>query len=118
MQINPYLNFDGTCAEAFKHYEKVLGGKIVATHMFGEMPGGEPMPAGMATRVMHTQLAIEGQILMGSDCPPGMAEKVGGMRVSVNIADEVRAAQVFNGLAEGGSVEMEFQKTFFSKGFG
>ncbi len=30
MQANTYLTFDGNCAEAFKVYEKVLGGKIIA----------------------------------------------------------------------------------------
>ncbi len=30
MSLNPYLTFDGNCEEAFKAYEKVLGGKIVA----------------------------------------------------------------------------------------
>jgi PhnB protein len=28
MQINPHLNFDGRCEDAFKFYEKALGGKI------------------------------------------------------------------------------------------
>ena len=28
MQLNPYLLFDGNCAEAFKFYEQTLGGKI------------------------------------------------------------------------------------------
>jgi PhnB protein len=118
MEINAYLNFDGTCAEAFAMTAKVLGGKITGTHLFGDMPGGEPMPEGMKKRVMHISLVAEGQILMGSDCPPGKSERVGGFSVSVNIADEARAARVFAGLAEGGKVEMAFQKTFFSKGFG
>jgi len=30
MYVNPYLTFDGDCEQAFKVYEKVLGGKIVA----------------------------------------------------------------------------------------
>ena len=30
MSLNPYLTFDGNCEEAFKTYEKVLGGKILA----------------------------------------------------------------------------------------
>ena len=29
MQLNPYLLFNGNCADAFKFYEKCLGGKIV-----------------------------------------------------------------------------------------
>jgi PhnB protein len=28
MSLNPYLYFDGQCEEAFKFYEKRLGGKI------------------------------------------------------------------------------------------
>ena len=27
MKWNPYLNFNGNCQEAFKYYERVLGGK-------------------------------------------------------------------------------------------
>ena len=30
MQLNPYLFFDGNCEEAFRFYEKTLGGKIEA----------------------------------------------------------------------------------------
>ena len=30
MQLNPYLIFNGQCEEAFKFYEKCLGGKIEA----------------------------------------------------------------------------------------
>jgi Uncharacterized protein conserved in bacteria len=30
MQMNPYLTFKGQCEAAFKFYEQVLGGKIVA----------------------------------------------------------------------------------------
>ena len=29
MTLNPYLSFNGNCEEAFKFYEKVLGGQIV-----------------------------------------------------------------------------------------
>ena len=28
MQLDPYLHFNGNCEEAFKLYEKALGGKI------------------------------------------------------------------------------------------
>jgi len=35
MEISPYLLFNGSCAEAFKLHEKVLGGNIVGLHRFG-----------------------------------------------------------------------------------
>ena len=36
MGLNPYLNFNGQCEEAFKYYEKVLGGKIIFMMTWGE----------------------------------------------------------------------------------
>jgi uncharacterized glyoxalase superfamily protein PhnB len=30
MQVNPYLTFNGNCEEAFKTYQKILGGEIAA----------------------------------------------------------------------------------------
>ena len=40
-QFEPYLSFDGTCAEAMRFYEKTLGGKIEMSMTYGEAP---PMP--------------------------------------------------------------------------
>jgi len=38
MQITPYLNFDGQCAEAFELYAKLFDGKITFMMTFGESP--------------------------------------------------------------------------------
>ena len=38
MQLNPYLFFDGNCEEAFRFYEKTLGGKIEAMMHTEEAP--------------------------------------------------------------------------------
>jgi hypothetical protein len=41
MQINPYLTFDGTCEEAFKSYQKILGsGADIAPKRTTTWPGG------------------------------------------------------------------------------
>ena len=45
MQINPYLMFSGNCEEAFRYYEKHLGGKIVAMMKYSDAP---PMPQGQS----------------------------------------------------------------------
>lgn len=44
MQLNPYLFFKGRCEEAFTFYEKVLGGKIVATIHHEGTPAAEHAP--------------------------------------------------------------------------
>ena len=46
MNINPHLNFNGQCKEAFEFYERVLGGKISFSMTWGEMPGGAAAVAG------------------------------------------------------------------------
>lgn len=50
MQLNPYLNFNGNCAAAFKFYEKSLGGKIGMMMTFGESPMADQVPRDIATR--------------------------------------------------------------------
>ena len=41
MQVNPYLMFNGNCAEALKFYEQALGAKIEAIMPFE----GSPAPS-------------------------------------------------------------------------
>ena len=38
MEISPYLGFNGQCEEAFRFYEKVLGGKIEGIVTYGGSP--------------------------------------------------------------------------------
>ena len=72
MNINPHLNFNGQCKEAFEFYEKVLGGKIVFSMTWGEMPGGaaDQFPPETHSRIMHTTLKVDDQTIMGADTPP------------------------------------------------
>jgi len=70
-QLNTYLTFDGTCAEALKHYEKVLGGRIVSIVTHGRAGGPSTGIPGSADRVMNGVFVIDGQTLMASDSFPG-----------------------------------------------
>jgi PhnB protein len=45
MQLNPYLNFNGQCEEAFKFYEQCLGGNIQAMMTWGESPMSDQAPS-------------------------------------------------------------------------
>jgi PhnB protein len=67
---------------------------------------------------MHARISIDGEIIMGSDAPPAHFHKPQGFSVSLSVADPAEAERKFNALCEGGSVNMAFAKTFFSKGFG
>ena len=73
MQLVPYLNFDGNCAEALEFYAEVFGGRIVRRQTFGEMPpmeGMPPMGEECNRRIMHMHVQIKEQSLMASDTMP------------------------------------------------
>jgi PhnB protein len=119
MQLNPYLSFNGQCEEAFKFYEKALGGKIEAIHRYEGSPMAKHMPAEWQSKVMHVTLKLEGgMVLMGSDPPPDRYQAPQGFSVSLSMKDPAETERIFNELAQGGTVHMPIQQTFWSARFG
>jgi PhnB protein len=118
MQLNPYLNFNGNCAAAFKFYEKCLGGKIAMMMTFAESPMAEQVPAAHRDKVMHARMTIGDQVLMGSDAPPDRYEPMKGFSVSLSVDNAADAEKIFNALAANGTVQMPIQKTFWAERFG
>jgi PhnB protein len=55
---------------------------------------------------------------MGADAPPQHFATPAGMSVILDLATPEEAEQVFAALAEGGSVKMPIQETFWAKRFG
>jgi PhnB protein len=116
--LNPYLFYNDNCEAAFKYYEKVLGGKIEFMLRADEGPADMKPRPGREKKIMHARMSFGGQVLMASDAPPGHFHKPQGFSVSLTVADLAEAEKKFKALAEGGSENMPFGKTFFSKGFG
>ncbi|MBX2979065.1 MAG: VOC family protein [Flavobacteriales bacterium] len=117
----PYLNFPGTCEEAFNFYKAVFGGELVDLTRFSEMPSDEPMPPAIANQVMHVSLVVKGtSVVMGSDAPEGFGPpfQVGNnVSLSLDAADEAEAKRWFDALCEGGEVVMPLEPTFWAKLF-
>ena len=118
MKLNTYLSFDGTCREAFEFYEKTLAGKITFMQTIGESQMASSTPADAHGRIMHASLQIGDQVLQGADAPPGLFSRPAGFCVSAQFDDAAEGERVFSTLAENGTVQMEFQETFWAKGFG
>ena len=70
-QLDPYLFFDGTCAEAMRFYEKTLGGKLEMMMTQAEAPPSAGVPPGSPERIMHASLALGDRRLMASDTMAG-----------------------------------------------
>jgi PhnB protein len=118
MELSPYLLFNGQCEEAFKFYEQCLGGKIVMIQTHGESPMKDQVPPDWRDKIIHVRLTVGDQALMGSDAPPSHYAAPQGMSVSITVGAAADAERIFNALAENGKVNMPFQKTFWSSGFG
>ena len=115
----PYLAFDGTCAEAMRFYAKVLHGTLgIMTNR--QSPFADRCPPEHLDRVAHARLELEDGIsLYAGDCPPGMPyQGMHGVSIALNYDSVEGAQQIFDALAEGGTVTMPFSDTFWAKKFG
>jgi PhnB protein len=118
MNVSPYLNFNGTCAEAFTFYQQQLGGTLLM-QTFGETPMKAQVPADWQGKVVHANLAFgDNASVMGSDTPPNYYATPQGFSVSISVATAAEAERLFTGLSADGKVTMPFAVTFWSPGFG
>ena len=58
--VNPYLNFDGNCEEAFNFYRSVFGGDFAMVMRFKDVPAEYQMNASESEKIMHVALPIGG----------------------------------------------------------
>ncbi len=105
VRLNPYLSFRDNAREAMEFYHSVLGGELTLT-TFAELNASED-PA-EADKIMHGMIATEGDVvLMGADTPNAMEyAPAAGFSVSLSGDDEARLRRWWDGLSEGGTVEM------------
>ena len=116
--LNNYLHFQGNCEEAFKAYERILGGKIGMTMRFADAPSGMSGDPAFNDKIMHMRMAVGAATLMGSDAPASRYNKPQGFSVNITTTDAAEADRIFAGLAEGGEQTMPIQETFWAMRFG
>ena len=117
--INPYVGFDGQCEEAFEFYRSVFGADFSAINRYSEMP--TEMSEADGKLVMHVSLPIgEGQVLMGSDRPPGTGPGTSGDRVAISVSpdDAEQGRRIFEALASGGTVTLPYERQFWGADYG
>jgi len=118
MGFEPYLHFQGNCAEAMAFYAKLFGASDLFIQRYREMPDAPAELAG-SDLVMHSALVAGGMVLMAADFPPGVeGEPQKGVSISRSAPDLASAHRLFDALAAGGTVTMPIQPTFWSTGYG
>ena len=121
-KLNSYLNFDGKAEEAFHFYKSIFGGEFLGEiYKMGSAHGTENLSDEEKNRVMHIALPIGNDLLMGSDIVPGFGQKLNvGNSNYISVFPESRkeADRLFNGLSEGGTIEMPMEDQFWGDYFG
>jgi len=118
MGFSTHLTFDGTCEAAFRFYEECLGGKVISMLKWSDSPMGAQAPAGASDRILHATLKAGDDHLFGADAAPGKYEKPQGFSVLFDVKDASEAERIFQKLADGGSVAVPIQETFWALRYG
>lgn len=118
--VNPYLNFDGNCEEAFEFYKSVFGGEYMGGVMrFGDTGACEGLSEDDKNKVMHVSLPIsDGNVLMGSDSPMGPVKWGNSNTIAIGADSKEETEKLFNGLSDGGKVTQSLEKMFWGGWFG
>src|SRR5690606_24379600 len=118
-----YVNFAGNSEEAFKFYRQVFGGDYMGVFRYRDM-GGEQMGLSGSDldKIMHIALPLpDGTLLMATDVLESTGQKLTQgnnfyIYVETDSADEAR--RLFDGLSNGGAVEMDLARTEWAEQYG
>jgi PhnB protein len=116
MKMNTYVNFPGTCAEAFRYYEKHLGAKIGTMMTHGQSPEQSRVSPDWKNAVLHARMSIANIEIWAADIPS--AEPMRSAYLTLRMDDDSEAERVFAALSEQGQVLMPMRDTFFASRFG
>jgi PhnB protein len=117
MKLNTYLNYGGNCREAFRFYERHLGGKITMMMTHSEMPGAKDVPPELQNSILYARMTIGETYVMGSDVPPGRFQPMRSVYLSMAVDTSKEAERIHALLSEGGETFMPMQETFFALRF-
>jgi PhnB protein len=119
IQLIPYLNFSGNCEEALNFYKGIIGGDIIIASRY-DNPNMQA-PEAFRDKILHARYDMgDGVTMYASDVMPGrpMANGSGDVSLSLAFSDLETGKKVFTALAEGGKVQMPFEKQFWGDWYG
>ena len=119
--INPYLNFPGTTEEAINFYKSAIGGEILMTMRFRDMPD-DKTPENEKDKICHISLKFpNGTILMATDALESNGHKFtpgNNFYLSLGVENKAEADRLFKELSAGGTVQMPMEDMFWGDYFG
>jgi PhnB protein len=114
MKLYTQLNFGGNCEEAFRFYEKHLGGKITMIMNQSQAPGA---PAGAGKAIIHARMNIGDTVLIGNDVPASVFKPMRSAYMYLSLDSAAEAERAHKLPAEGGEIFMPLAETFYASRF-
>ena len=114
MKLHTYLNYGGNCEEAFRFYEKHLGGKILAMMTHGDSPEQGNVPADWKKKIMYARMTLGETDLMASDVPAERFQPMRSVYLSLSVPSTGEAERIDALLSDGGQIFMPMAETFFA----
>ena len=114
MRLDAYVNYRGTCEEAFRYYEQHLGGKITGVTRHAEQPN-PAIPADWQQKILHARIKIGSMVLMGADIPNAEPMRSAYLTLTLDTQDD--AERIYRVLTDGGEIFMKMEKMPFANRF-
>jgi PhnB protein len=118
MRLNTFLNYGGNCEQAFRFYEKHLGGRIKMLMRRAEQPNQPVTWPGWEQSIQYAIMDIGQTELMASDVPPDHFQPMRSVYLSLTVASAAEAERIWALLSDGGQIFMPMAETFFATRFG
>jgi len=117
MKLIPYIHYPGNAEEALNFYVSALNESIQQLGRYGDSPIDSDED--WQQKVMHARLVFDDNMIMISDSFKGQPVSTeGNVQLNVAMEDEDKLEMVFNKMAEGGTITMGLQDTFWGARFG
>jgi PhnB protein len=116
-KLNTYLNYGGNCEEAFRFYEKHLGGKITMKMTQNQNPETVVAPE-LKDSILYMRMELGDTAIMASDVDPKHFQPMRSAYLSFSVPTSEEAERVWKLLTDGGEIFMPMRETFFAHRFG
>ena len=118
MKLFTFLNYGGNCEQAFRFYEKHLGGNIIMMVTHGQQPDPSKVAPDWKNAILHARITIGETTLLGADVPPERFQPMRSAYLSLSVTSNEEAERIYALLSDGGQIFMPIQETFFAFRFG
>src|SRR5262249_15803972 len=100
MKMQTYGNFAGTCAKAFRFYEKHLAAEIGMMMTHAQAPDQSNVRPEWKDAILLARVSLGGTELMGADIPS--AQPMRSAYLSLGVDSDAEAERIFSALSDGG----------------